>query len=104
MAKNSMKLHNYAVPCSEEPLPLLPHTAFAGRFFIVASSSAAGHPIKKGPANSVMQVNETMMRARNLLLELLLFLSIGESCWYTINGGADEYGLARRLGFFRKDD
>jgi len=51
-----------------------------------------------------MQLNETMMRARNLLLELLLFLSIGESCWYTINGGADEYSLARRLGFFMKDD
>ncbi len=33
-----------------------------------------------------------------------MFLLIGESCWYTINGGADEYSLARRLGFFRKDD
>jgi len=51
-----------------------------------------------------MQLNETMMRARNLLLELLLFLSIGESCWHSINGGADEYSLARRLGFFRKDE
>ena len=36
--------------CSEEPLPLLPHTAFARRFFIVASSSAGGHPIEKGYA------------------------------------------------------
>jgi hypothetical protein len=79
MAKNSKKLHNYALPCSEEPLPLLPHTAFAWPFFIVASSSAAGHPIKKGHADSVMQPNESMMRARNLLLELLFFLSIWES-------------------------
>ncbi len=79
-------------------------TAFAWSFFIVASSSADGHPIKKDYADSVMQLNESMVRARNLLMELLLFLSIGESCWYTINGGADEYSLASRLGFFRKDD
>ncbi len=52
-----------------------------------------------------MQLNETMMRARNLLLELLVvFLSIGESCWYTINGGADEYSHAHQLGFFRKNE
>ena len=49
--------------------------------------------MKKGHADSVMQPNESMMRARNLLLDLLLILSIGESCWYTINGGADEYSL-----------
>jgi hypothetical protein len=52
-----------------------------------------------------MPLNETMIHARNLLLELLVFLSIGESCWYAINGGPpEEYSLARRLGFFREEE
>jgi len=52
-----------------------------------------------------MQLTKTMVRARNLLVDLLLFIAAGESCWYTINGDTDhEYSLARRLGFFLKED
>ena len=71
------------------------YTAFAGPFFIVASSSAAGHPIKRSSrlGNAVQRIDDACAK---LSVELLLFLSIGESCWYTINGGADEYILARR--------
>ena len=66
-----------------------------------------GEPNKKRLRRLGNAPNKSMIRARNLLVELLLFLSIsiGESCWYTINGGTDEYSLAsRRLGFFRKDE
>ena len=38
-------------------------------------------------------------------MDLLLFIAAGQSCWYTINGDNDhEYSLARRLGFFLKED
>ena len=40
-----------------------------------------------------------------MLVELLLFIAAGPSCWYTINGDSDhEYSLARRFGFFLKED
>mmetsp|Transcript_4236 Transcript_4236/g.5463 ORF Transcript_4236/g.5463 Transcript_4236/m.5463 type:complete len:130 (+) Transcript_4236:203-592(+) len=52
-----------------------------------------------------MQLTKTMLRARNLLVDLLLFIAAGESCWYTINGDIDhDYSLARRLGFNLKED
>lgn len=52
-----------------------------------------------------MQLTSTMRRARNLLMELLLVIAAGESCWYTINRDSDhEYSLARRLVFFLKED
>ena len=38
-------------------------------------------------------------------MKLLVFLATAKSCWYTVNGDINhEYSLARRLGFFLKED
>ena len=57
--------------CCSEPLPLLPHTASAWRFFIVASSSAAGHPIEKGHA----ELKDSAKRSQ-VILKLVYVLKI----------------------------
>lgn len=52
-----------------------------------------------------MSLSNSQARARSLLVKLLVFLATAESCWYTINGNINhEYSLARRLGFFLKEE
>ncbi len=53
-----------------------------------------------------IKVTKSMLKARNLLMVLLLFIAKGESHWYTLNGSHKHhsYSLARRLGFFGDDD
>ncbi len=52
------------------------------------------------------KVTKSMLKARSLLLVLLLFIAKGESHWYTLNGSHNHhsYSLARRLGFFGDED
>ena len=46
-----------------------------------------------------------MIKARELLAALLVFIAAGDSFWYTINGDTTtEYALCRRLGFFSEVD
>ena len=51
------------------------------------------------------QISQGTMDARDLLLALLSFLSLGPSFWFLINGDAKaEYSLCRRLGFYSEID
>jgi hypothetical protein len=52
-----------------------------------------------------MQANATMIRAREYLLVLLIFLAEADSFWFTISGETSrDCSLGRRLGFYDKID
>ena len=52
-----------------------------------------------------MQANATMIRAREYLLVLLIFLAEADSFWFTISGETyRDCSLGRRLGFCNKID
>ena len=52
-----------------------------------------------------MQANATMIRAREYLLVLLIFLAEADSFWFTISGEISrDCSLGRRLGFCDKID
>jgi len=52
-----------------------------------------------------MPATETMRRAQELLLVLLVFIAQSDSHWFTINGETSrEFSLSRRLGFHDRTD
>ena len=91
---------NYTQEHSRRQWPEAPTTSDAARIFTVGSQPPFQFVFEKRSTYSMVPATQTMLRARECLANLLIFLATTEAFWYTINGDKS-YGTSwcTRLGF-----